>query len=302
MIAKGEEGTGLRYSRLICSVLLTMVNVGLQLFMIIQIKTFITSKWVHNIRVDYDQYELAMYAPGETTLSSNGKHRGIPGHLIPANFDYLDNDLKERICNIPFSQGAFFHAVLLIWGLTCVGELRACISQFMSLIIATPTISNMGDALEDIDEPCEDQLHPGRVVAGLTSGVKVLLATFVILPRLFLTCVLLWLGSRFLAATNDFCEMVLNAVALEFLLMLKDLLYSTIVPDRNKREVQNIQIRPSCQVEHANYWTYMGTFCWLFVAMSWNLYYIYFFQSVLPDYRWDVAEICSPWLQAKYHS
>merc|ERR1712232_1345200 len=103
---------------------------------------------------------------------------------------------------------------------------------------------------------------------------------------------LLWLGCRFLAATNDFGEMVLNAVALEFVLMIKDLLYCTIVPDRNKREVEKICIRPSQPVEWASYWTYLGTLSWLF-------YYVFLFQLVLPGYNWDVRLMCTPWLEAK---
>merc|ERR1719409_2020349 len=157
----------------------------------------------------------------------------------------------------------------------------------------------MKDVLQDLSDDVES---PERawVVDGLTKPVKVVVVCTVILPRLLLTLLLLWLGCRFLAATNDFGEMVLNAVALEFVLMIKDLLYSTIVPDRNKREVEKICIRPSQPVEYASYWTYLGTFSWLFVALAWIFYYIFLLQLVLPQYNWDVRLMCTPWLEAKY--
>jgi len=43
----------------------------------------------------------------------------------------------------------------------------------------------------------------------------------VLLPRLLMSGVLLWLGCRWLLATPNFADLVLNAVALEFILTLK---------------------------------------------------------------------------------
>lgn len=298
LIARDQWQWKLRISRIISSFMIIVLNTGLQLYMMYQIKKFVTAKWVHDIRVDYDEYQQHMYGP-HTVIAADGKHRGIPGFYNPSAFDTLENGLKERVCNIPFSQTAFFTSILFIWSLTCIGEIRACVSMFLSLIMTTPTISSMGDALKVIDEEGEDD-QPLRVVAGLTATLKAAISLVVILPRLLLTMVLLWLGSRFLAATNDFSELVLNTIALEFLLMLKDLLYTTIVPDRNKREIQNIVVLPSEAVEHPSFWAYLGTFSWALVAICWVFSYVYYFQSVLPNYNWDVAAPCTPWVKMRF--
>jgi len=137
-------------------------------------------------------------------------------------------------------------------------------------------------------------------VSGLTPNVKCLLVFVVILPRVILTGTLLWLGTRFLTATNDFSELVLNTVGLEFIILFKNLTYHTVVPDRNKRELQNIEVRPSTAVEYANYFNYLGTFGWAVVAMAWNVYYVFMLQDVLPQYRWDVGPFCGPWFEKKY--
>lgn len=299
--AGAKESTRLRISCVGFAVGLLAFNVLIQGFITFQVKKFVTAKWVFDIRNDYDAYELHMYGadPQATYLTDNGKHRGTPGFFMPGNFETLPDGLKERVCNIPFSQTPFFMCVLLIWTLTCIGEIRMCIANFRSYIINTKTIKNMKDALQDMSDDVES---PERawVVDGLTKTVKVVVFCTVILPRVTLTLVLLWLGCRFLAATNDFGEMVLNAVALEFVLMIKDLLYSTIVPDRNKREIEKINIRPSQPVEFASYWSYLGTFSWLFVGLAWIFYYVFLLQLVLPQYNWDVRALCTPWLDAKY--
>eukprot|EP00929_Paragymnodinium_shiwhaense_P059130 TRINITY_DN295_c0_g3_i1.p1 TRINITY_DN295_c0_g3~~TRINITY_DN295_c0_g3_i1.p1 ORF type:complete len:483 (+),score=54.77 TRINITY_DN295_c0_g3_i1:72-1520(+) len=292
----------LRLSRLVSSCCIIALNIGLQLYMMWEIKRFVTAKWVHDIRVDYDMYQLHMYGEGHTVIAADGKHRGLPGFYNTPAFDTLDSGLKERVCNIPFSQTAFFTSILFIWSLTCVGEIRSCTSLFTTLVVTTPTIPSMAQALQVAEDDAEASHSepPMRVVTGLTFNVKAALSAFVIMPRVILTLVLLWLGSRFLAATNDFCELVLNTIALEFLLMLKDLIYSTIVPDRNKREIQNIQLLPSTRIEHPSYWVYLGTFSWAVVAVTWVFSYVYYFQSVLPSYNWDVAAPCTPWVMTRY--
>eukprot|EP00929_Paragymnodinium_shiwhaense_P059129 TRINITY_DN295_c0_g2_i1.p1 TRINITY_DN295_c0_g2~~TRINITY_DN295_c0_g2_i1.p1 ORF type:complete len:478 (+),score=70.76 TRINITY_DN295_c0_g2_i1:46-1479(+) len=294
----------LRLSRLLSSCFIIALNIGLQLYMMFEIKRFVTAKWVHDIRVDYDMYQLHMYGESHTMLAADGGHRGLPGFYNPPAFGTLDSGLKERVCNIPFSQTAFFASILFIWSLTCVGEIRSCTSLFTTLCVTTPTIPTMSYALQAVDDAADTEASssaaPLRVVTGLTFNLKLAITSLVILPRLLLTLVLLWLGSRFLAATNDFCELVLNTIALEFLLMLKDLLYSTIVPDRNKREIQNIQLLPSQRTEHPSYWVYLGTFSWAVVAVIWVFSYVYYFQAVLPSYNWDVAAPCTPWVKARY--
>lgn len=308
--ARGDADTELRRSRIISAIGLLAFTFALQLFITLQVKQFVTSKWVYGIRGDYDAYELHMYGEDPAAYTTGAKHpifpvyagrRGNPGYFMPGNFVTLDEDLKESICNIPFSQTPFFLCVILIWSLTCIADVRNCISTFRSLILNTKTIDSMKDALQDADpDVANDDPENKWVVDGLTYDVKMVITFVVLLPRMFLVCFLMWLGCRFLAATNDMGEMVLNAVALEFVLLVKDLLYTTVVPDRNKREVEKIQVRPSSPVEFASYWTYLGTFSWGFLGIAWVFYYTFLIQMVLPQYRWDVRPLCLPWLNAKY--
>jgi len=304
-ISTGEcssSNVKLRSTRIFFAMALLAFTTFLQMLIMWYVKTLVIAAWVTNIRDDYSAYELHMYGEGNTELNINGKHRGIPGNFQPGNFDSLDGGLKERVCNIAFSQTWFFGSVLLIWTLTVILELRGILALFRSLIINTKNITDMKDALQDLDEDKDDDDPENRwVVDGLTMRVKALCLFCVIIPRFILTFILLWLGCRFLAATNDFGEMVLNAIALEFVLMLKDLLYYTIVPDRNKREIAHINIRPSSKTDHPTYWSYLGTFSWLFVAFAWIVFYVFHFQMVLPFYKWDVRGPCMNYIKVRYY-
>jgi len=299
-IASGSTSFNLRSTRIFFALGLLLFTTFLQMLIMYFVKNLVIAKWVTNIRDDYSRYQEHMYE--DTFLNVNGKHRGVDGTFMPGNIDTLEEGLKGRVCNIAFSQSGFFGAVLLIWTLTVIAELRNIIALFRSLIVNTRTIKSMKDALLDCDPDIDDDdPRNGWIIDGLTIAMKVAIMLLVIIPRLVLTVVLLWLGCRFLAATNDFGEMVLNAIALEFILMLKDLLYSTIVPDRNKREIEHINIKPSTPVDHASYWTYLGTFTWLIIAFAWIIFYVFHFQMVLPLYKWDVKGPCTEYIKDRYY-
>lgn len=299
MMIVSKKGTfALRLFRLSLSLGLLYGNILLQLFLMLQIQVFCTSKSVHDIRESYDKYEFIMYGSTEshTTLTVNGKHRGIDQFFEPSAFEYVPEALKVEVCNIPFSQPGFFLAVIYIWTLTCIGEVRKVIDIFWSLVIGTPTGSSMNNALQEPATDDCDGLVNEKVIAHLTWSVKAVIASLILLPRLLLTMYLCFLGCRWLAATNNFTDLVLNAVALEFVLLLKDLLYHTLVPERNKKDLQHTEIMPWPRTRQANYFVFLGTFLWAAVAALWCLYYTYRFQSVLPEYKWDVRASCAKWL------
>merc|ERR550532_2620308 len=85
-------------------------------------------------------------------------------------------------------------------------------------------------------------------IVGLTLLVKGLIGS-VIIVRFVICSVLLWMGCRWLVATTDFNDLILNSVALVFILDLKDFLYMILVPERNKRDLQNTKVHPLFKVE-----------------------------------------------------
>jgi len=257
---------------------------------------------VHDIREAYDKYEEIMY--DETILNVNGKHRGVEGTFEVARFDDLSADEQSAVCRIPLSQPDFFFIILLIWTLTCCGELKKCISLYRSLIFNTGRVSSMKYALKEvIDEETEGD---DFLVEGLTLYMKGLITTLVILPRLAIALVLTWLGCRWLLATTDFADLILNAVALEFILGMKEVLYETLMTRKNKDDVDTTKILPAVGVEEAGIRIFVGAVAWIVLAAVWVLLYMGIphkmegLQLVLPDYRWDVHDVCTAWIAWRY--
>merc|ERR1719215_639294 len=69
-----------------------------------------------------------------------------------------------------------------------------------------------------------------KVVVRVTTCTKVFMVVVVQIPVLAMTLFLLWIGCRWLIATLGFGTILLNAVALEFVLNLDEIFYRAVVP------------------------------------------------------------------------
>mmetsp|Transcript_49718 Transcript_49718/g.125227 ORF Transcript_49718/g.125227 Transcript_49718/m.125227 type:complete len:376 (-) Transcript_49718:288-1415(-) len=300
-----------RYSRVLTSFTLLFGCLAIQIFLLSQVKRFVSAKAVHDVRIAYDKFENIMY-DGHTTIFAEKptlERRGIGGEFgqffNKTNFYKLSDEDQASACRIPLSQPLFFWVVLFVWSLVCMREIRVTKELFQGLITNTQTCDSMQNALED-----EDGIEGGAfVIARLTVGMKIALTFLVILPRFGITAYLLWLGCRWLLATNNFADLILNSVALEFILCLKDVLYLAMVPRRSQLDLADTTIKPPQPKEPESLAAFTGTVSWGLVAAAWVTCYMGFrgfgwhvngWQQVLREYQWDVHNVCTQWVLERY--
>mmetsp|Transcript_16154 Transcript_16154/g.44672 ORF Transcript_16154/g.44672 Transcript_16154/m.44672 type:complete len:371 (+) Transcript_16154:82-1194(+) len=300
-----------RWCRLLMSLGLLFMCVSIQVYLLSQVKRFVSAKAVHDVRLAYDSYERIMYDNHVTVISTQPfeERRGLGGksgpHFNVSRFSDLDDDQQAAACRIPLSQPLFFWMVLFIWTLTCTAELRKSRDLYWSLVMNTRTTDSMANALED-----EDDIPGGpAVIAALTQGVKAAITILVVIPRVCITFYLIWIGCRWLLATNNFGDLILNSVALEFILCLKDVLYISLVSRRSMLDLQNTTIQPLTKTEPESLLVFIGTVGWAAMAAGWVTVYMGFsygdihingLQQVLRDYKWDVHDVCTSWITMRY--
>eukprot|EP00747_Dinoflagellata_sp_TGD_P162282 gnl/TRDRNA2_/TRDRNA2_179713_c0_seq1.p1 gnl/TRDRNA2_/TRDRNA2_179713_c0~~gnl/TRDRNA2_/TRDRNA2_179713_c0_seq1.p1 ORF type:complete len:580 (+),score=84.72 gnl/TRDRNA2_/TRDRNA2_179713_c0_seq1:107-1846(+) len=334
-IAVKEDDLVIRASHMCKSFFLLGLTVFMQFFVCWQIMVYCCAKSVYDIRAAYDKFELAMVGnnASRTTLTPQGHHRAMPEYFNESYFDTLDPVLQTTACNIPLSQPSFFSMVLLMWTLTCLLDLKRCKELYVSLILMTPTVDSMKDALTDknastqgvtqsapaasarekrsttsprtpptgtTEEEEEAEADGEIVVTGLTTSTKWTIFWLVFVPRATITLQLLWLGCRWLAATANFSDLVLNTCGLQFLLHLKGLIYHTFVPGHTKCDMQGMEILPASVKEKVGFSMVFGALTWGLTGWAWVHCYINYFQGVLPEYRWDVRAVCSDWIAERY--
>jgi hypothetical protein len=290
----GSVHSLLRHFRMMTSFAMLFLCLVMQCFAIICICDFAAGKAVGDVRTTYDAYEKHMY-DGHWFLTTNGYHRGSEDKYFNiSKFHTLDADLQDSICQFPISQPWFLGLMLVTWTICCVGDLRENLLILDRLVLKTETASSMKEALSKADDSDE------QVVVKLTNPVKAFITVMVVLPRIFITAILLWLGCRWLLATNDFQNLVCNAVAMEFILCLKEMLYKAMVPGRSKRDVQRIKLSIAAEGSEPTPVAFLGSFAWAFMSVAWVYLYIFHFQAVLPYYQWDVQKPCLQYMKENY--
>jgi len=286
-----------RLSRIGVSFFTLLLTLGIQLFIIVQLMTLVTTPSLHRMRSVYDRFEVVMYGNNTSrmTMIDNQYHRGVEQYFDASNFKKLTAGDRSLVCRIPLSQPLFLLAVLLIWTLTCVVELRKSFDMIVRLLWTTPTIMSMTSALvENEDEDDENVL----VIVGLTWQMNTILFSFAYLPRMFVNIVLLWLGTRWIVSSLNFQDLLMNAIALEFLMLLSSMVYAALVPLRNKIETANTQVLAIVDEQYATAWNFLSTFGWGIAGMFWALLYVLVLQTSLPEYKWDVHRVCSDFLSS----
>jgi len=288
-VALGEGRCALRIAKAFTTVAVLCLTIAMQVFLMFEFKRLITQRSVHEIRLLYNDFEMWMYEDF-TEITSSGFHRGIMGHFNADRFDDMPDHIdKEAICSTPLSQPYFFICILMIWSFRVVDDLRQLVFYMDLLLKRTDTISSVRDMLE------ENKEDHTVVLRGLTLPFKALLLIFIFIPRLVIDLVLLWLGCRWLTATASFGDVLLNAIALEFVLLMKDLVYNAVVPKRNQWETGSMLV-PHKRKAHLDWKGCMGAFAWLIIVIAWVLLYVFKFQQVLPDYRWDIHQVCESYI------
>jgi len=289
----GSKYKATRVMRMLAALKLLVCNITLQTFILLCIAEFSSAKAVFDIRSAYNEFEQHMYA-GHVKLTEHQNARGAEDRFFNASlFGSLSDETKEGACRIPFAQPYFLFALLLVWSILVVGEVRNASTLFSRLVLGTQPASSMAASTQRVGNDID-------VIVSLTHGVKAFVAIFVVLPRLLMACFLLWLGCRWLSATNDFQNLALDTVGLEFILLLKDLLYRTLVPERVKRDTCRMHVSIQHEAVRPSPYSFLGTFVWGVVAVTWVYAYMFSLQKVLPGYRWDVHEVCVQWFDENY--
>lgn len=256
----------------------------MQFFLLASIKRWLCEAQVEDIRLMYSDYEVIMYQ-NKTTIDCHGHARGIPGYFQQSNFALLSAEKQERICGIPLAHPKYIGCIIFVWTLTVYTDMRQTIDELIRVVVQLPQVQSMAE--------CFSAKGASRFVIGITWELKATLTAFIFIPRLVASFLLLWLGSRWLVATCDLGDVMLNGIALEFILNLKTLVYAAFVTQSQKDAVMSTMFPPLYEEPPSLRWSLSVSCFSMSLVGAWVLLYVFELQGVLTEYRWDVAVACS---------
>lgn len=262
-----------------------MMGIIAEGFILLTVKWYLTQPAVVAARALYAEYER--------------NYRDPDTGLIDVQAFHLDNSLQAEICQLPLANRYFCFVIIAVWTASVAVEVKEAIWfawAWWHLGKADryhPITRWNADKKKFIIQKC----HP---------EIKAVIFTFIIFPKILIAIFCWWLGCRWLIATPNYHDFILNAVALSFVLDISSLIYTCIIPRESQMWIAYHVIELPDTVEKTknvttmkrnrvrNSLIRMGA-SWLSALGIPVLYMV--FQQAIPGYKWDVAGPCETYFE-----
>lgn len=205
--------------------------------------------------------------------------------------DYPD---KELICNLGMTNFVFYTGCLLCWALTVLIEFRTNVNFFADLN-KMPLVTVQKEQITEGDNPS---------VVGLTIASKLLIILFVVVPKMLICACLLWLGCQWLSATRGFESLVMNSVAMAFIVGTDEMLFEGVLPKTLRKEVQDLDFLVKQKENFSSdadlIFRYNRSILYFVAACIFVYIYPMYVQTVLPTKIFELEKYCSVFLNGEF--
>lgn len=272
--------------RLSASMGVMIMNLAMQFAMIRYISSYVVEPAVRNVQLSYQHFHASVF-----------DNDGMIKEDAWQNYPW-----KADVCQITMADSTFYYLIILLWTLRILDELRIMHRFFdeVTQISGCTLAKHMVVFVDTKDNDCE--LGGRCLITHLTYWMRGLLLVLIFLPRAIIACWLLVLGCRWLSASSNFADMVLNALALVFVTDVDEMLYQAVLPIALKKQIEDTNWffiqdpKNRMQVEKDEWKMYRRTLLWLIATLAFLYLYCQHLQTVLPFGLEDVRNHCTEWV------
>lgn len=200
-----DIGCFMNLMRLVFVLLTLTANFTLQISMLYWIYTYVVLTTVHTAEFIYQKYHAECFRRGQ---------------FSPELWEAWE--WKEELCGMGFANFGFMFSVLTLWWVTMLNEFRKN-EQLLGTLVQIRSTENLAEMVA----VGEDGFVRFRK---LTSQVRWTLYMVLVVPKFAIGIGLLLIGTIWLTATDSYGELILNAIALEFVIQVDELLFSAMMP------------------------------------------------------------------------
>jgi hypothetical protein len=261
-----------------------IVNYMIQGMLLLWSNFFVVNPSVTTIQNLYGEYHREVYdAVGVDDSKFNIE-----------KWESFDQSKKVKLCQVPLSHPMFTLMIVWLWAMRMTSEFRETYMLFSEINSVEGTKS-----LDKVITVGKD--GSGNRIRRLTMPLRAAMYLLVVLPKFALNVALFVIGTRWLVATPDFAGLILNALALGFIIDVDELLHGTFVPKKMQATVDDTKFylpKASLDEEIADRWTsYRTSFFWFMSGLITVWIYLHYGQAhpviaVLPGYQYDLAHHC----------
>jgi len=278
----GAVDDGFRVGFTICGLI---INFVLQIQLLWFTCEFAVMPSVSRLQLIYQEYHSKCFEPS--------------GNFNVTKWNMWDG--QEQLCNMVFANSPFLYVMIVLWWMTMIAEIRECERLFRTIHHLRSTTS-MKDVFRVVDG--EERIER------LMCPVRYTLYCVIWLPRLFISCALLVLGTMWLAATHSVQDLILNAIALEFVVEVDKTLFDAMFPATLARHIENAKLS-HLKVDLTPLYGYVRSVVWMCLNFGGVAFYLsplgqrMPLVGVLPQYANDALcpiywgeqakRVCSMW-------
>lgn len=279
-----------RFENLIRTVFVSVcyfLNIFLQLALLYWICSMVTLPQVRQAQDMYKDFHNGAF--------------GKDGEFDSSRFNDLPTDWQGEICQIVLSSTLFLSSILFLWVAQCFSELRT-IWRRVRQMRRLPDLPKGFKPKEMVAEVIQGEGHfkeRKMLFICIDRCTQLSLYMLIFIPKIFIASLLCCAGCVWLTASLSFGDLILNSLALAFVVEVDELIFSVFLPPRLEKNLKEtmlaIPVDTSLseeEIEKAdvkNAYTRSA----VFLALVFGFVVVFVFtQPVLPGYDWDVAHAC----------
>lgn len=277
--------------RICYATICVVLNLVLQLFLLKWVNEYIVGNSVWILQGQYAQFHREIFNDkGEFQDHSWMKWEGPRGEL----------------CDAVINKKLFLSGILFLWIGRMLGEFKTChrMTREIWSLPSAPSGAHSGHCLIE-----------GRKAAGgaiteviaMTTLTRVLIYVVVLVPKVTVCLLLAVLGSQWLTATLSFSDLILNALALEFIIGIDENILEFFLPARIKERLGSTKFayptkEPHTpeQADRALVDDYTRNLLYFVAAICITTAYTLYAQQVLPGSGHDIEEHCGAWYMNQF--
>lgn len=186
---------------------LHVLNLVVQFSLLQFINLHVVHPAIHNVQLRYQDYHAKAFDSDGLFLRDMWDGYGF----------------KDELCQIGMTSSFSYMILLLIWVTSMLREVRSSAGLFLD--ISKMSLHQSAGNMISVSSSG----NTFRIV-GLTSATRFCVIAVVVFPKGFISVCLLTLGCQWLSATLSFEALVMNTVAMEFVVHVDEVLYEAFLP------------------------------------------------------------------------
>eukprot|EP00434_Breviolum_minutum_P000809 symbB.v1.2.000711.t2/scaffold40.1/size395337/15 len=279
------------YARFLFGTVSLSLNLWLQSMILYYVNTYIVNGAVHDAQTNYAQFHREVFDK-DGTFSQD-------------KWDNWNNGPYLELCNMAVSKLNFSAGIVFLWCARMLNEVRDS-WQLASDLYSMESLPMGGEPRDMLNEVLDDSGETLRIeIVAVNQLARALMSLFVVLPKIIVATMLTYIGCRWLAATQSFGDLILNALALEFVIGIDDLMYEAFTPldlgqfiEKTKfaqppKATQSGGSEESIVELVRRLGDLEGSLLLLLVMVVWPYGYLNYWQQVLPNFPHDIHDHCA---------